>query len=922
MNALADLPLHGVAIYNPDLLSKQELISQFVARRTLLSRLLEDLARARTTQHHLVIGQRGMGKTTLLRRLRYAVEDDPALAATWLPLTFPEEQYNVARLSDLYLNLIDALGDALDRMGRSREAKELDAARERLPDRDEGERARRALDLLRYGADQVERRLLLLVDNIDLIFDRLKADQWAIRELLASEPRLLLIGASSVMLESTYEYKAPFYDFFLTHELRGLGEEETGEVLLQLAKVGNAPEIERVVTNEPGRIKTFHVLAGGNPRTVVLLYDVLAKGVEGDVRTDLERLLDRVTPLYKARFEALPAQAQQVVDALAIHWDPTSAGELAAAVRLEVNAVSSQLSRLEKQGVVEKVAYPPGNKAGFQVAERLFNIWYLMRASRRVRQRLIWLVEFLRVLYAGGEIRGVAERYLRGKEGGDAESRMRRAEYGLALAQVVQDTPLRGALEGVSVHALVIDQDLREQLPSIMDLEGDDAALRPVVDRHKAMAQIREAIFAAKVRWQPWDPEGFWMLLGGATTLSQRRKMALAMQLGYQPKEEVLRWMAWLQERAAKMEALIHCPAAVEKLRNAFASGYMVDMNDMEAARAAALALDAPDIAAIAIASTASRSYDPSVLEALTEAARAARAPYPYVVLGDVLRRKLVRYEEAEAAYRKAVELAPRYPLAWGVLGILLHYDLGRREEAEAAYRRAIQLDPRDALAWDNLGRVLHYNLGRYDEAEAAYRKAVELDPRYAESWDALGEVMLRAGRLGDAEDARRRAVEIDREDAGYLNNLAWVRYLSNKLDAAAEDARRAVACAPDEANYVHTLATVLAARGDWPEAASLAPRFFAQGSSLFEERVWPETLHFFREAARTGHAADAVRLLDDLSLTDRFRPLREALAAIAAGSRLPLRRVAPENPPPRRGAARRALARGAGVTRARRGGP
>ena len=68
-------PLHGIAIYNPDLLSKPELIGLFKARQPLLKRLLEDLRRpgAGGGPHHLVIGRgAGMGKTTPPSALRYA----------------------------------------------------------------------------------------------------------------------------------------------------------------------------------------------------------------------------------------------------------------------------------------------------------------------------------------------------------------------------------------------------------------------------------------------------------------------------------------------------------------------------------------------------------------------------------------------------------------------------------------------------------------------------------------------------------------------------------------------------------------------------------------------------------------------------------------------------------------------------------
>jgi hypothetical protein len=435
----------GLAIYNPDLLSKEDLVVQFVARQGLLDMLVEDIRRATASngiQHHLIIGQRGMGKTTLLRRVRFAIEDDPALSKQWFPLTFPEEQYNVTRMSDFWANCLDAFSDMLDEAGREEEAEQIDEAVKNLPDENEEQRAQIALETLTKLADREGKGLLLLLDNVDVIFERLSKSQWELREILSHNNKLIFIGAAPSQIPATYEYDAAFYDFFQIHELRGLNIAETESVLLKLSELRNTPHVAEIVKNDPARIKALRVLTGGNTRVLVVLYQVLAQEKDGSVISELEQVLDLHTPYYKAIFEALSPQLQQIVGAMCLHWDPITAAELAAlpTVRLETNAVSAQLDRLTREGVVEKAPTPTGEKLFYQVSERFFNIWYLMRASRRLRRKLIWLVDFLKIFYAPEDLHNRAHRFLQ------AEPIARRAEMAFAYAHAV-DKP-----EGESFH--------------------------------------------------------------------------------------------------------------------------------------------------------------------------------------------------------------------------------------------------------------------------------------------------------------------------------------------------------------------------------------------------------------------------------------------------------------------------------------
>jgi energy-coupling factor transporter ATP-binding protein EcfA2 len=511
-----------VTLYNPHLLARQELIDGFVARRPLLDELVEDLRRG-GRQHHLLVGNRGSGKTTLLLRLAAAIEDDPELAEGCIPLRFPEEQYNVSRASDFWMNAIDALLDALERQGDRSTAKRLEAVLADLEPLEEDQRARQALGVLERWTKQAKRMIVLLVDNLDLVLDRLSDTLWAVREALSIENGLVVIGAASKFIEQAIDYQSPFYDFFHVHELGQISEDEARGIVLSLAQRARTPQVADMLERDHGRFQALYVLTGGIPRTVALLHTVLALEHDDRIERDLDGLLDQLTPYYKARFDDLPSQSQLVVDKVALHWHPLTAAECQAATQLDLNTVSAQLSRLVKQGLLAKVALPGEAKLGFQLSERFFNIWYLMRASRRLRRRLSWFVEFLRIFYGEADLRRRAEELVATAPGAPLHPPAKL----LAFASAVPDRDLRRRLEFRAI-TLVMQHGLAA-IRDVMDLEGDDGDLMPIVDRVQALHEIRARVKSTTVqRLDGLTPDALAELLAGHPSFTVRLKRAIA----------------------------------------------------------------------------------------------------------------------------------------------------------------------------------------------------------------------------------------------------------------------------------------------------------------------------------------------------------------------------------------------------------
>ena len=487
--------------YNPHLLSAEELSAIFVARKKELKDILRIIQQTKPNevpQHLLITGQRGMGKSTLLSRVALAIEEDKVLSKNWLALRFPEEQYTVATLTQFWTNVLDSLADSLPE--DSKQQREIDTFLESLK---ETSNDNKVLDFLQQWGTKHQKRLLLLIDSTDLLLSNLshsgkkkKADAgasqlWRLRKTLQNSPCFFWLGCSYQPVDADGLYHDTFLDFFYNIELRPLVLKEVKDCMRELANVFGigrnltgekaVAEIEMIFKKYPSRLKTMHRLSGGNLRTTVMLYELISAGGENEVQADLKRLLDNISPLYKARMENLAEQPRKILAHLFEYWAPISLAKLSTVSGLEKSSISPQLLRLELEGLIEKTALPNTSRKGYQVSERFFNIWYLMRnAPRRLRLRFNYLIAFMRLWFDSEELISMARQQNRRICCGELSS-LDDYEYSLVLAETLSEQDsIRCELESNAVKSIY--EDFPDKINDISDYQEVEKAFKKAIE--------------------------------------------------------------------------------------------------------------------------------------------------------------------------------------------------------------------------------------------------------------------------------------------------------------------------------------------------------------------------------------------------------------------------------------------------------
>jgi len=139
---------------------------------------------------------------------------------------------------------------------------------------------------------------------------------------------------------------------------------------------------------------------------------------------------------------------------------------------------------------------------------------------------------------------------------------------------------------------------------------------------------------------------------------------------------------------------------------------------------------------------------------------------------------------EAREAARQAAALAPSLPethLAVGFVARKVDWDYAR---ALREYDLVLQLSPRNAEALAFKGALLRF-VGRFDESTHALQQALVLDPRSVDALEDLALTHWYQRRLPEALALLRRARELDPRGPFSLYSIAAVHASAGHLDSA-----------------------------------------------------------------------------------------------------------------------------------------
>ena len=464
--------------YNPGFLTEDDLVNSFCVRTGEFESIVEALSEndGNASSHTIVIGPRGSGKTHLLLRVAIEMRREERIQG-YFPIVFAEETYEVSTCGEFWLECLGRLAEQAphgDRPNLRLTYEELSKVG------DDGILEARCLGFLMDYADRHDRRLALVVENLNMLLPDMSDpnDGWKLRKTFQTEPRITILGSATSRFNEIDHRDQPLYDIFRTIALRSL---DTDECSVLWSTVSGQP-------SEPGTVRPLQILTGGNPRMIAVVAGFRTTNSFNELMNNLLELIDDHTEYFKGHLDALPSQERRVYLALARLWKPAMTREIAEQARMDTNKCSAFLRRLVERGVVAFVGNTPRQRQ-YYLSERLYNIYYLLRRPSGDGQTVRALIQFMSSCYSPVQLLALGIHIAREYEVSDAQLKKFQE---LAFKSLLELPEMEELQEELLTDTEVISRFGSDNTPEIA---GHIAFLlfRRAVDLHKE-SRVEEAI--------------------------------------------------------------------------------------------------------------------------------------------------------------------------------------------------------------------------------------------------------------------------------------------------------------------------------------------------------------------------------------------------------------------------------------------
>ena len=750
--------------YNPERMTEREIKETFVAHQWLVDEIISILKRQPDgpgVQHVVIVAPRGMGKTTMLLMLRFTVMADE-ISKQWQPVLFPEESYDVYELADLWLAVLNHIA------AETKDSELQDEISKIATDASDLEE--HALARVKNWRTQNDKRLMLLIDNFDMILDQIgdERDNARLRDVLMNDGTLMLVGGGTTFFKEARAYEQPLYNLFKIYNLNNLDSNQIRDLLRRRAQLDELKDFDETLRANESRIRVLEYFTGGNPRLVLMLYRIITHSEISEVRRGLEKLLDEVTPYYKAKIEALPPQQRKILDQIARSTSRTREGmtptDIATETRLPVNQISAQLKRLSEAGYVH-TANVRSRNSYYTLSEPLYAIWHQMRFGRDARKRMSWLVTFLKNWYDSKELGTECERlqdifrsYMSAGRRGEARDTL---EYRRYLIEAIADSQTKvKTLESIVLSYLELsDVDtLKKDVLADVDITLFSQETQQRLNETGLVSDER-----VKLRLGP-----------GSSEDAKQTEVAAILELGHVALENNR-----MDEAKERFQQVLNLDPPNVAATIGLAAILAGEGNRNESSKLlSGLPMDAVP-----------RSYENSIrfakaffenrfdeaLGSLDEALKAHPDFEPVWHLKARTLQKMSRLDDALAAFDNIAE-DQRDVSSWCLLADILA-DMDRNQEALGALDRALVLAPKSLEALRRKSIILSA-LNRDDEALVFADRILSISSGSSEDWLLIGLLLL------VQESPEKALASLAPHRDSDKNN--WLRYANNAVRAVA----------------------------------------------------------------------------------------------------------------------------------------